>query len=142
MKIGIVTYHRALNYGAVLQCMSLYSALKRLGHDVEVVDEVLAVDVDDFDAVVEGEHHDDFALGDVAERPQTRDKLKIAEAFFSEILVYSLGIFGTVACQHGEDIKFRTVFFHSIRRMENFEIRIFTLCINTETVALKISVKA
>lgn len=38
MKIGIVTYHRALNYGAVLQCMSLYSALKRLGHDVEVVD--------------------------------------------------------------------------------------------------------
>ena len=38
MKIGIVTYHRALNYGAVLQCMSLYSALKKLGHDVEVVD--------------------------------------------------------------------------------------------------------
>ncbi|WP_288592039.1 polysaccharide pyruvyl transferase family protein [uncultured Prevotella sp.] len=38
MKIGIVTYHRALNYGAVLQCMSLYSALKRLGLDVEVVD--------------------------------------------------------------------------------------------------------
>lgn len=38
MKIGIVTYHRALNYGAVLQCMSLYSALKGLGHEVEVVD--------------------------------------------------------------------------------------------------------
>lgn len=38
MKIGILTYHRALNYGAVLQCMSLYMALKRMGHDVEVID--------------------------------------------------------------------------------------------------------
>lgn len=38
MKIGILTYHRALNYGAVLQCMSLYSVLKRMGHEVEVVD--------------------------------------------------------------------------------------------------------
>lgn len=38
MKIGILTYHRALNYGAVLQCMSLYTALKSMGHDVEVVD--------------------------------------------------------------------------------------------------------
>lgn len=37
-KIGILTYHRAINYGAVLQCMSLYSTLKRMGHDVEVID--------------------------------------------------------------------------------------------------------
>lgn len=38
MRIGILTYHRALNYGAVLQCMSLYTALKRMGHEVEVID--------------------------------------------------------------------------------------------------------
>lgn len=38
MKIGILTYHRALNYGAVLQCMSLYTALKSMGHDVEIID--------------------------------------------------------------------------------------------------------
>ena len=38
MKIGILTYHRALNYGAVLQCMSLYTALKNMGHDVEIID--------------------------------------------------------------------------------------------------------
>ena len=38
MKIGILTYHRALNYGAVLQCMSLYLTLKGMGHDVEIID--------------------------------------------------------------------------------------------------------
>lgn len=38
MKIGILTYHRALNYGAVLQCYALYKTLEGQGHDVEVVD--------------------------------------------------------------------------------------------------------
>lgn len=38
MKIGILTFHRALNYGAVLQCYALFEALKGLGHDVEVID--------------------------------------------------------------------------------------------------------
>lgn len=38
MKIGILTFHRALNYGAVLQCYGLYQTLSRLGHDVEVID--------------------------------------------------------------------------------------------------------
>ena len=86
--------------------------------------------------------HIHFALGAVTERTQTWDKLQISEAFFSEIFVYTLGIFCTVACQHGKDIKFRTVFFHRVSRMENFEIRVFTLCVNPKTVALKISVKA
>lgn len=38
MKIGILTFHRATNYGAVLQCYGLYVTLKKLGHDVEVID--------------------------------------------------------------------------------------------------------
>lgn len=38
MKIGIITYHRAHNYGAVLQCYALSTTLKLLGHDIEVID--------------------------------------------------------------------------------------------------------
>lgn len=38
MKIGIITFHRAHNYGAVLQCYALTAVLKRLGCQVEVVD--------------------------------------------------------------------------------------------------------
>lgn len=38
MKIGILTFHCAHNYGAVLQCYALQEILKRLGHDVKVVD--------------------------------------------------------------------------------------------------------
>ncbi|MFA4046420.1 polysaccharide pyruvyl transferase family protein [Prevotella sp. PCHR] len=38
MKIGILTFHRAVNYGAILQCYALYTALKQLGYDVDVID--------------------------------------------------------------------------------------------------------
>ena len=38
MKIGIITFHRAHNYGAVLQCFALSTTLKDLGHSVEVID--------------------------------------------------------------------------------------------------------
>lgn len=38
MKIGIITFHRALNYGAVLQAYASYSYLKELGYEVEIVD--------------------------------------------------------------------------------------------------------
>lgn len=38
MKIGILTFHRAHNYGAVLQCYALQEVLERLGHDVQVID--------------------------------------------------------------------------------------------------------
>lgn len=38
MKIGILTFHRALNYGAVLQCFALYKTLENMGHEVEVID--------------------------------------------------------------------------------------------------------
>lgn len=38
MKIAITTFHRAYNYGAVLQCYALYHSLKTLGHKCYVLD--------------------------------------------------------------------------------------------------------
>lgn len=38
MKIGILTFHRAFNYGAVLQCYALQEYLKSKGHNVFVID--------------------------------------------------------------------------------------------------------
>lgn len=38
MKIGIITVHRAYNYGSVLQCYALQEYLRSQGHDVWIVD--------------------------------------------------------------------------------------------------------
>lgn len=38
MRIGILTFHRAHNYGAVLQCYALQQYLLSLGHDAYVID--------------------------------------------------------------------------------------------------------
>ena len=38
MKIGILTFHCAHNYGAVIQCYGLQQYLKSLGHEVYVID--------------------------------------------------------------------------------------------------------
>lgn len=38
MKIGILTYHFSINFGAVLQCYALQEALKSLGQTVYVID--------------------------------------------------------------------------------------------------------
>lgn len=38
MKIGILTFHYADNYGAVLQCYALQEALKLFGHKVFIID--------------------------------------------------------------------------------------------------------
>lgn len=38
MKIGIITFHFPVNYGAVLQTFALSNALESLGHEVEVID--------------------------------------------------------------------------------------------------------
>lgn len=38
MKIGIITFHRANNYGAVLQCYALQAKLQTLGYEAEVID--------------------------------------------------------------------------------------------------------
>lgn len=38
MKIGIITFHFPVNYGAVLQAYALQQTLTAMGHDVEVID--------------------------------------------------------------------------------------------------------
>ena len=38
MRIGIFTFHRAENFGAVLQCFALQTLLESIGHKVEIVD--------------------------------------------------------------------------------------------------------
>ncbi len=38
MKIGILTFHRAINYGAFLQAFALKKYLSSLGNDVEIID--------------------------------------------------------------------------------------------------------
>ncbi len=38
MKIGILTYHRSLNYGAELQAIALMNYIKKLGYDVTIID--------------------------------------------------------------------------------------------------------
>ena len=38
MKVGILTFHRAHNYGAVLQCHALQQVLESMGHEVRVID--------------------------------------------------------------------------------------------------------
>ena len=38
MKIGILTFHSQLNYGGVLQCWALQTALEKIGHEVVVID--------------------------------------------------------------------------------------------------------
>ena len=37
-KIGIMTFHRALNYGAVLQAYALQQVLRSLGKDAQIID--------------------------------------------------------------------------------------------------------
>lgn len=38
MKVGVITFHRAINYGAALQTYALQKALTGLGFDSEVID--------------------------------------------------------------------------------------------------------
>lgn len=38
MKVGILTFHRANNYGAVLQAYALQETVQQLGYEVEIVD--------------------------------------------------------------------------------------------------------
>ena len=38
MKIGIITFHSKVNYGAIFQTYALQTVLTRMGHDVEIID--------------------------------------------------------------------------------------------------------
>lgn len=38
LKIGILTFHKSINYGSVLQAWALQKALKKLGYESEIID--------------------------------------------------------------------------------------------------------
>lgn len=38
MKIGIITFHFSINYGAILQAYALQKTLEKMGHEVEIID--------------------------------------------------------------------------------------------------------
>ncbi|MDJ0733593.1 MAG: polysaccharide pyruvyl transferase family protein [Nostocaceae cyanobacterium] len=38
MKVGIITFHHTVNFGATLQAYALWKTIKSLGHDVEIID--------------------------------------------------------------------------------------------------------
>lgn len=38
ISLGVLTFHRALSYGAVLQTFSLINVLEKMGHKVELID--------------------------------------------------------------------------------------------------------
>ena len=38
MKIGVITFHAALNYGSALQAYALQEYLSARGHDVSIID--------------------------------------------------------------------------------------------------------
>ena len=37
-KIGIITFHRATNYGAILQAFALQKKLEQMNYDSEIID--------------------------------------------------------------------------------------------------------
>lgn len=55
MKIGIITFHSAHNYGAVLQAWSLQEYLRQQGHQVEIINLRLSV-IDDLYSLVPETH--------------------------------------------------------------------------------------
>lgn len=77
MKIAILTFHRAHNCGAMLQCFALQTVLSRLGHDV------CALDCNNI-----GEEHRFGGIGKCSFRRMIK---KILEFFFS-LGVYDLRI--------------------------------------------------
>jgi len=38
MKVGLLTFHFGENYGSVLQAYAIQQAVRRLGHDVDIID--------------------------------------------------------------------------------------------------------
>jgi len=38
VRIGIITFHRAINYGAILQAYALHESIKALGHQAVIID--------------------------------------------------------------------------------------------------------
>ncbi|MCS4586084.1 hypothetical protein FZ990_14870 [Clostridium perfringens] len=48
MKVGILTFHRADNYGSALQAFALSKVLEKLKHEPEIVDFIYEKDLEQY----------------------------------------------------------------------------------------------
>lgn len=74
MKIGILTFHSQLNYGGVLQCWALKTALEKLGHEVVVIDRLMEVQLRSVRVILRGwtlRRWVGFVKGLVLRRPES-----------------------------------------------------------------------
>ena len=71
MKIGVFTFHRALNYGAFLQAFAMLKCIKSLGHNADVIDYWPKV------------HEDAYALFSLSFLRKKTFVLKLKTLFFS-----------------------------------------------------------
>lgn len=92
-KVGILTFHAALNYGSVLQAQATQAVISRLGYDAELIDYRLPV-MDRYDSVYCARGHHGWkgralrALYPLKKRERT-ERIRKFEAYEKEHLVMS-----------------------------------------------------
>ena len=85
MKIGILTYHRSVNYGAVTQCYMLSSRLQRDFPDaeVEVIDYAPQWRIDSYEPTLKN-----FIFMGVGKETDWKLKMKIVAAKLAELIAH------------------------------------------------------
>lgn len=86
MRIGIVTYHNASNYGAVLQTYALQEAIKKINQDVEIIDYdnrfiAKGLDVIRLEPTALGLYH---CVHDIIHLKERKEKVRKFKKFFLE----------------------------------------------------------
>ena len=74
-------------------------------------------------------------------RAQARNELQIMKTVIPEVFIYLFASFGAVTGQNGQYIELHLMLLQKLRCFENSEICAFSVGINTEAVALAVSVK-
>lgn len=86
MKIGILTYHAAYNFGANLQALSTYNYLRNAGHEPKLIDFVPEELERVFDSVVpqrQAEIHKDYLLRHFIKTSRCRNSRDVADVIIS-----------------------------------------------------------
>ncbi|MGN0526964.1 MAG: polysaccharide pyruvyl transferase family protein [Acutalibacteraceae bacterium] len=94
MKLGIVTYHRALNYGAVLQAFALQKYLKSMGIESDIID-YRSEFIEHFYKPIKANvlKNPKTFVREVAFAPNNKNKRKKFDAFINRYLQLSEPIF-------------------------------------------------
>ena len=93
MKVGILTFHNAVNYGAVLQAYALQQVIRGMGADCEIIDYSCPAVVRQYQArkMRECTGWKDFALG-LLSAPRLKKKKAAFARFVGENLTLSLKV--------------------------------------------------